>query len=215
METQILRGIILIIPLLMAVTIHEVAHGYAALRFGDPTAKLAGRLSLNPVKHLDPFGSILLPGLLIFSGAPFVFGYAKPVPVNFYNLTDQRLGTIVVSAAGIVVNLSCAAASGFLYRILQMFPQLTASVPGAIISQLLYAFCLISIVLAIFNLIPIPPLDGSRILAALLPPGARQSYESIGPFGILIVLMLLIMTDILDLLFIKIIRPLIIIMTGG
>ncbi|MFP4454132.1 MAG: site-2 protease family protein, partial [Desulfobacterales bacterium] len=92
MEAQIIRGIILIIPLLMAVTIHEVAHGYAALKFGDPTAKLAGRLSLNPVKHLDPFGSILLPGLLVFSGAPVVFGYAKPVPVNFQNLTDHRLG---------------------------------------------------------------------------------------------------------------------------
>ncbi|MFW6272080.1 MAG: site-2 protease family protein [Desulfosalsimonas sp.] len=214
MEAQIIRGIILIIPLLMAVTIHEVAHGYAALKFGDPTAKLAGRLSLNPVKHLDPFGSILLPGLLVFSGAPVVFGYAKPVPVNFQNLTDHRLGTIVVSAAGVAANLLCAAAAGLLYQLLHIFPFLINSLP-AIIITLVEVFCLINIVLAIFNLIPIPPLDGSRILAEVLPPGARQTYESIGPFGILIVLALLIMTDVLDLLFVYLVRPLFIIMTGG
>lgn len=198
----------------MAVTLHEVAHGYAALKFGDSTAKLSGRLSLNPVKHLDPFGSILLPGLLIFSGAPVVFGYAKPVPVNFHNLTDQRIGTIVVSAAGVAANLVCAVAAGLLYQLLNMFPFLINSLPAVIIT-LVEVFCLINIVLAIFNLIPIPPLDGSRILAELLPPGARQTYESIGPFGILIVLVLLIMTDVLDLLFVHIVRPLFIIMTGG
>ncbi|MFW6010994.1 MAG: site-2 protease family protein [Desulfosalsimonas sp.] len=214
MEAQIIRGIILIIPLLMAVTIHEVAHGYAALKFGDPTAKLAGRLTLNPINHLDPFGSILLPGLLIFSGAPFVFGYAKPVPVNFHNLTDQRIGTIVVSAAGVAANLACAVAAGILYQLLYMFPMLINSLPAVIIT-LVEVFCLINIVLAIFNLIPIPPLDGSRILAVLMPPGARQTYESIGPFGILIVLVLLIMTDVLDLLFDYLVKPLFIIMTGG
>ncbi|MFP4453886.1 MAG: site-2 protease family protein, partial [Desulfobacterales bacterium] len=116
--------------------------------------------------------------------------------------------------AGVAANLLCAAAAGLLYQLLHLFPFLINSLP-AIIITLVEVFCLINIVLAIFNLIPIPPLDGSRILAEVLPPGARQTYESIGPFGILIVLALLIMTDVLDLLFVYLVRPLFIIMTGG
>lgn len=212
MEETIIRALILIVPLLMAVTFHEVAHGYAAWMFGDPTAKIAGRLSLNPVHHLDPFGSLLLPGLLIFSGSPAVFGYAKPVPVNFRNLNNPKLGTIVVSAAGVAVNFACAIAAGLLLQIIVPFAG--ESTLLLLLARLLLGFCLISVVLAVFNLLPIPPLDGSHILAALLPPGPRQTYERIGAFGILILLVLL-MTRSLDFLITSVITPLVSFLTGG
>lgn len=212
MEAKIIQALILIIPLLMAVTLHEVAHGYAAWVFGDPTAKMAGRLSLNPVRHLDPFGSLLLPGLLIFSGSPAIFGYAKPVPVNFRNLRDPKLGTIVVSAAGVAVNLACALAAGLLFQLIAPFAGESTFL--LLIARLLYGFCMISVVLAVFNLLPIPPLDGSHILSALLPPRPRQTYERIGSFGILILLVLL-MTRSLDFLITAIIRPLVRFFTGG
>jgi Zn-dependent protease len=211
-EDTIIRAALLIIPLLAAVTLHEVAHGYAAWLFGDPTAKAAGRLSLNPVRHLDPFGSLILPGLLILSGSPAIFGYAKPVPVNFRNLRDPRIGTIVVSAAGVAVNFACAVAAGLLYQFVSRFAG--GSALFLIITQLLYGFCIISIVLGVFNLIPIPPLDGSNIVAALLPPGPRQTYERIGSFGILILLVLL-MTRSLDFLITAVISPLARFFTGG
>ncbi len=182
----------MIIPLLFAVTLHEVAHGYAALRFGDPTAKRAGRLSLNPIRHLDPFGSVLLPALLVLTGSPVLFGYAKPVPVNFYNLRNPELGTFVVSIAGVAVNFLCAVISGLAYQAVILISQHTGMGPALmVVAQLLYAFTLISIVLAVFNLIPIPPLDGSKVLAVLLPPEARQAYEKVGQYGIIILIVLL------------------------
>jgi len=211
-EEKIIQALILIIPLLMAVTFHEVAHGYAAWMFGDPTAKMAGRLTLNPVPHLDPFGSILLPGLLIFSGSPAIFGYAKPVPVNFRNLRDPKLGTLVVSAAGVTVNFACALAAGLVYQIIAPFA--ADSTIFLLAARLIYGFCVISVVLGVFNLLPIPPLDGSHILSALLPRGARQQYERIGTFGVLILLVLL-MTGSLDFLITAVISPLVRLFTGG
>jgi len=202
-----MQFLIFIIPLLFAVTLHEVAHGYAAFKFGDPTAKFAGRLTLNPIPHIDPFGSIILPALLVFSGSPAIFGYAKPVPVDFRNLRPHRAGSVVVSIAGVATNLACAAIGGIVYRGFSLLQGIDPT-PLIPLIQMVYAFTVINLVLAVFNLIPIPPLDGSRLVSAILPPLARRRYEQIGPFGIIILLILL-MTNFLDLLMGYLITPLV------
>ena len=147
----------------MSVVLHELAHGYAALYFGDKTAKYAGRLTLNPLKHLDPFGSVILPFLLVLTNAPFLIGWARPVPYNPENLTNKKLGTLWVASAGILTNLSIALFFGLIIR----FVGSTGLISVEFIS-LLSIIVLVNIVLAIFNLIPIPPLDGSKILFSLL-----------------------------------------------
>lgn len=202
--------LLMIVPLLFAVTIHEVAHGFAALKMGDPTARDAGRLTLNPIKHLDPIGSLLLPGILALTGSPIIFGYARPVPVNFFNLRDYRVGTIVVGAAGVTANLLCAAASGLAFQGLMLMGDLWGgAVSGAFmfgLAQVLAYSVVINAVLMIFNLIPIPPLDGSRILAMILPEDLRESYMRIESFGLIIIIFLL-MTGVLDKIFTFFIHP--------
>lgn len=171
-----LAFVLLVIPLLFSVIIHEVAHGWVAYRMGDPTAKLMGRLTLNPLKHLDPLGTLLL----------FVvgFGWAKPVPVNFYNLRDRRKGLIFVSAAGIAANIILA----FLFQLL--FKLLPESYSGVFL-VLIYFMVQINITLAALNLIPIPPLDGSKILMGLAPAQSEFLYSRIGPYGLIIIMGLL------------------------
>jgi Zn-dependent protease len=171
-----LAFVLLVVPLLFSVIIHEVAHGWVAYRMGDPTAKMMGRLTLNPLKHLDPLGTLLL----------FVvgFGWAKPVPVNFYNLRDRRKGLILVSSAGIAANILLA----FLFQLL--FKLLPQSYSGVFLI-LIYFMVQINITLAALNLIPIPPLDGSKILMGLAPEQSRFLYSRIGPYGLIIIVGLL------------------------
>jgi len=191
----------MIVPLLFSVTIHEVAHGYVALRMGDNTARLAGRLTLNPIKHLDFFGSLILPLILKLTGSPVIFGYAKPVPVNFSNFRDIRKGTIYVASAGVLANFILAILSGILFQTLVHFqwvwyPSIFKPLIMDLYHMLFYSV-VINSVLGIFNLIPIPPLDGSKILAMFLPPALRMQLVRIERFGMIIIIFLL-LTNLLD-----------------
>lgn len=181
---------ILLIPiLLLSIVLHEVAHAWVARREGDPTAERLGRITLNPIRHLDPVGSILVPALLIAMPGSFIFGWAKPVPVNPNNFRDRRGGDIRVSLAGIVVNLLLAVAfSVALVPILALGADPAGEGVGAILVAAAFYGILINLILAIFNLIPVPPLDGSHVLYHLLPEGIREQYRAFGRFGILALL---------------------------
>lgn len=169
-----------IIILIMSVILHELAHGYAANAYGDPTARLAGRLTLNPVPHIDPFGSIILPGMLAILNAPFILGWAKPVPYNPYNLKG-RFAETVVTAAGIITNLLLAIIFGLLIRFS------ASSFSPAFLDLALY-IVIINIVLAIFNAIPIPPLDGSKVLASFLPWRFQEFVHKMERWGFMILI---------------------------
>ena len=168
-----MEQVIIITALILSIVLHEVAHGYMANWLGDPTARLQGRLSANPLVHRDPVGSIVVPGLLFFSGVGILFGWAKPVPYNPYNFSDQRYGEAKVAAAGPAVNLILAFIFGMLIR---LAPEL--GLPGSFIDIASY-IVYINILLAFFNLIPIPPLDGSKIITVLLPLGLAEKYRNL------------------------------------
>jgi Zn-dependent protease len=181
-----------ILILIFSVIVHEVMHGYVALMFGDHTAERAGRLTLNPVPHIDPIGTILIPGVLLLiplltgTSPGFLIGWAKPVPVNPLNFRDLKRGEIFVSLAGIFANFALALVFAVLYHITNAF------MPSPVASNIFEFGVSINLVLAIFNLLPIPPLDGSKVVTALLPYGPARTFERISfQYGIFILILLL------------------------
>ncbi len=190
--------IAMIVALIISVIIHEMAHGYAANWLGDPTARLAGRLSANPLVHIDPLMSVILPGLLVMTGSPILFGAAKPVPYNPYNLSNQKWGEAIVAAAGPAANIVIAIVFAVLIRLSDVL-----SLSDTFI-QLSFGIIILNIFLAFFNLVPIPPLDGSKILPKFLPYSLAMKYDNLRrtlenniglAFGIVILLFVVVLAD--------------------
>ena len=204
---SVLSYIIMAFVFFFAITVHEAAHSWAALKMGDPTAYHLGRITLNPLPHIDPVGTVILPFLLILTGAPILFGWAKPVPVNPLNLRNPRRDNLLISAAGPLSNLTVAFLALFGIIILKSISPETYSEKGVLfylvsgIFSIFYYTIFINIILAVFNLIPIPPLDGSGVLMGLLSDEAAMKYERIRPYGFIIIILLL-MTGILGRIFV-------------
>lgn len=178
------RASVWILPALIAITLHEAAHGFAANALGDDTAKRMGRVSLNPLRHIDRFGTIVLPGLLLLMRSPFLFGYAKPVPVNFSRLNPPRLGMVLVAAAGPAMNMVLAFLSALGLHLVGGLPDAA----GMWAEDNLKNAAVLNVVLAVFNMLPIPPLDGGRVMVGLLPRTLGWRLARLERFGILIVL---------------------------
>ena len=173
-----------IVPVLLAITLHEAAHAYAAWRLGDDTAYRKGRVTFNPLKHVDRFGTVLLPAMLLIMQAPFLFGWAKPVPVAFNRLRRPRRDMVIVAAAGPAMNLILAALSAILFRVLWLMPEPALQWSG----QMLYNSILLNLVLAIFNMLPLPPLDGGRVAVGLLPGFLARPLARLERYGMLILI---------------------------
>ena len=172
------------IPVVIAITFHEAAHGYVARVCGDDTAWRLGRVSFNPLKHIDPFGTVLLPAILLFVRSPFLFGYAKPVPVNFRALRNPRRDMVWVAAAGPGMNLALATLAALAFHVIDYVPETAALWVG----YNLWNTIAFNVVLAVFNMLPIPPLDGGRIAVGLLPDALARPLATLEPYGLMILI---------------------------
>jgi Zn-dependent protease len=182
-----------VIPVIIAVTFHEAAHGFVAYLLGDETAWRLGRVTFNPIRHIDLFGTILLPGILLLMHAPFLFGYAKPVPVNFRALRSPRRDMVLVAAAGPATNIALAVVAALAFHAVGYFPATAAQWLAANLRNAL----VLNVVLAVFNMFPLPPLDGGRILVGILPRAVAAPIARLEPYGILILIGLLILLPML------------------
>jgi Zn-dependent protease len=178
-----------VLPLVIAITFHEAAHGYVAHRLGDNTAYDLGRVSFNPIRHIDPFGTLIMPAILLMSHSPFLFGYAKPVPVNFRALNSPRIDMVLVALAGPATNIALALVAAAAFHVVDLLPPDAAQW----VTDNLKNALVINVILAIFNMMPIPPLDGGRVAVGLLPRALALPLSRLEPFGMLILIGLLIL----------------------
>jgi Zn-dependent protease len=182
-----------VLPVIIAITFHEAAHGFVAHLLGDDTAWRLGRVSFNPIRHIDPFGTIVLPGILLLLRAPFLFGYAKPVPINFRSLRSPRRDMVLVAAAGPAMNIALAVVAGLAFHMVGYLPPTSAQWLADNLKNAL----ILNAVLAVFNLFPLPPLDGGRILVGILPKPLAVPVARLEPYGLVILIGLLIVLPLL------------------
>ena len=189
MNTTLYDVSVWVLPLVIAITFHEAAHGFVAHHFGDNTAWERGRVSFNPLKHIDPFGTLIMPAILLLSHSPFLFGYAKPVPVNFRALRHPRIDMVWVALAGPATNIALALFAATAFHVLNFVPESAAQWLADNLKNAL----VINVVLAIFNMLPIPPLDGGRVAVGLLPRMLAAPLARLEPYGMLILIGVLIL----------------------